>query len=211
MSDNVFAGLDNAKALGGFTSRLGVGNHTVLLKRLNVKDSAKGKGKIVEADLYVVESNTHAQGETRGWAWFIGMPGFAGDYEASRLKAFFETVGRCIGDTRPASAIGPDLAGPGQAGRGIMLKAIISHQTNKDGSVKAGKDGVAYTQITWEHVNQGLEDIKKHREILDGMPTVAAPAAQATVAQTTIAAQTATSAAASTGQGVSSLLASLKK
>lgn len=207
MSDNVFAGLDSAKALGGFTSRLGVGNHTVLLKRLNVKDSAKGKGKIVEADFYVVESNTHSPQETRGWAWFIGMPGFAGDYEASRLKLFFETVGRCIGDTRPASAIGPDLAGPGQAGRGLMLKAIISHQTNKDGSVKAGKDGVPYTQITWEPVTQGLEDIKKHREILDGQPQVAATT-QATVAQTTMAAQTNTAGA---GQGVSSLLASLKK
>ncbi len=207
MSDNVFAGLDNAKQLGGFTSRLGVGTHTVLLKRLNVKDSAKGKGKIVEADFYVVESNSHAPSETRGWAWFIGMPGFAGDYEASRLKFFFETVGQCIGDTRPASQIGPDLAGPGQAGRGLMLRAIISHQTNKDGSPKAGKDGIAYTQITWEPVKQGLEDIKKHREILDGQPQVAQePVVQQTVAQTAPAVTTA-----GAGQGVSSLLASLKK
>ncbi len=84
---SVFRGTENAKAIGGFTSRLGVGSHTLLLKRFVVKESQQNKGKIVEADFQVLESSTIPAGETKGWAWFIGAPGWAGTYEEARLKA----------------------------------------------------------------------------------------------------------------------------
>src|SRR6187401_1829739 len=101
---SVFSGVENAKEIGGFTSRMGIGSHTLLLKRFQVKESQKGKGKIVEADFLVLESNTGNAGETKGWAWFIGAPGWAGTYEESRLKAFAGVVGASIGDTSPVSA-----------------------------------------------------------------------------------------------------------
>lgn len=190
--DNVFGNVANAQDLGGFTRRLPIGQHTVLLTKFNVKESAKGNGKIVEADFHVLESNSAIPNETRGWAWFIGMQGWAGKYEASRLKEFIETLAAGIGDTRGVQAVGADLAGPGQAGRGLMLKCVVSPQENTNGSPKVGKDGRTYTEIRWVSVTQGLEDIKKARALLDSAPAPAAPApapAQAAQQQTQAAAQ----------------------
>lgn len=217
--DSVFGSVEKAKALGGFTARLGIGSHTVLLKRFNVKESAKGKGKIVEADFAIVESNTHGAGETKGWAWFIGAPGWAGTYEESRLKNFLENVATCIGDTSPISAIGAGLAGPAQLGRGLMLKCVVSAQTNRDGSPKTSAKGETYTQIEWIPVSQGLEDIQKARAVLDSAPApvqaapAAAPAIQQAVTQQVqqVTPPAAQNPPATTGGGMSSLLASLKK
>lgn len=213
MSDvlvNAFMGAENAKALGGFTSRLGIGSHTLLLKRFNVKESAKGKGKIVEADFHVLESTSGGPNETKGWAWFIGAPGWAGSYEESRLKTFLETVGKCIGDSSPISHIGASLAGPAQAGRGLMIKCVVSAQTNRDGSAKMNAKGEIYTQIDWMPVTQGLEDIQQARALLGTDAPAPASVAQqvAAVAQTPAATPATTPAAAS---NMSTLLGALKR
>src|SRR3990167_8162031 len=92
---NAFLGAENAKALNSFTPNFINGEHTVLLKRFNVKESAKGKGKIVEADFVILESNTDTPKTTRGWPWFIGAPGWQGTYAESRLKEFLECVAKC--------------------------------------------------------------------------------------------------------------------
>lgn len=194
--DNVFSGVQNAKALGSFTPNLVNGDHTVLVKRFNVKESQKGKGKIVEADFHIVDSTTDTVGSTKGWPWFIGAGGFQGEYAMSRLKDFMEAVQKCIGDTGPISETGKLLAGPQQAGRGLMLKCSVFNG-------KAKKDGNGYYQeIKWTAVPQTLEDIAKNRAKLDGSAAQETAAAQtATVTQTT----TATPAA-----GTTSLLGGLK-
>ncbi len=210
MSDvlvNAFMGAENAKALGGFTSRLGIGSHTLLLKRFNVKESAKGKGKIVEADFHVLETNNGQPNETKGWAWFIGAPGWAGTYEESRLKTFLETVAKCIGDTSPISHVGASLAGPGQAGRGLAIKCVVSAQTNRDGSPKMNPKGEIYTQIDWVPVTQGLEEISQARALLDG----AAPAAATVAQQVAQVAQTPAPTQAAPASNMSSLLGALKR
>lgn len=210
MSDplqNVFAGAENAKAIGGFTSRLPIGTHTLLLKRFAVKESAKGKGKIVESDFHVLESNSANADETKGWAWFIGAAGWAGQYEEARLKQFIETVKASIGDTSTVSAMGAALAGPAQAGRGLMMKCTVSAQTNRDGSPKKSAAGEVYTEITWAPVSQSLEDIAAGRKHLDG--NVKAAPATAPVEQ--LAAVATVAAAPATLGGMTSLLGSLTK
>jgi len=181
MSDvlvNAFKGAENAKELNSFTPNFINGEHTVLLKRFNVKESAKGKGKIVEADFVVLESTTDTPKTTRGWPWFIGAAGWQGTYAESRLKEFLECVGKCIGDTSPISHIGASLAGPGQAGRGLILKVSVF-----DGKPKKAPGTGFYQEIKWTPVAQGLEDIQAARATLDeGAPTLQ-PAAQAAPAQ----------------------------
>lgn len=201
---SVFGGVENAKPIGGFAGRLAIGSHTLVLKRFQVKESAKGKGKIVEADFSVLESNTMAAGETKGWAWFIGSAGFAGQYEEARLKVFIENVGVCIGDKSTVSVMGAALAGPGQAGRGLMLKCQVSAQTNRDGSPRKNDKGETYTQIEWLPVPQGLEDIKAARALLDGPGAAQTTAAEPAAQQQALPAQGA-------GAGMSALLASLKR
>lgn len=205
--ENVFAKVGDAKALGGFTSRLAIGSHTLLLKRFNVKESAKGKGKIVEADFTVLESTTANPGETKGWAWFIGAAGFAGQYEEARLKGFIETVGACIGDSSEISTIGASLAGPAQAGRGLTLKCVVSAQTERDGSPKKSPKGEIYTQIDWLVVPQTLDDIEKARKLLAGGP---APKAEVAAAPAPVA-QPAPVAAAPATAGVAGLLSKLNR
>jgi hypothetical protein len=208
MSDvlvDAFKGAENAKALGGFTPPFGNGEHTVLLKRFQVKESAKGKGKIVEADFLILESTTEAAGTTKGWPWFIGAPGWQGSYAESRLKEFLEGVAVSIGDTSPISHIGASLAGPAQAGRGLMMKVSVF-----DGKPKKAPATGYYQEIKWHPVAQGLEDIQKARALLDADGSAAAPApmpvqaAPAPVAQ----AQPVQQAAAS---NMSALLGALKR
>jgi hypothetical protein len=167
MSDvlvNAFLGAENAKALNSFAPNLINGEHTVLIKRFNVKESAKGKGKIVEADFVVLESTTDTGlPVTRGWPWFIGAPGWQGTYAESRLKEFLTAVGQCIGDTSPISVIGANLAGAAQLGRGIMLKVSVF-----DGKPKKAPATGFYQEIRWTPVTQTLEDIQKARAMLDG-------------------------------------------
>jgi hypothetical protein len=208
---SVFSGVENAKELGGFTSRMGIGSHTLLLKRFQVKESQKGKGKIVEADFLVLESSTTPAGETKGWAWFIGAPGWAGTYEESRLKAFAGVVGASIGDTSPVSAILGAMAGPSQVGAGMMFKCVVSAQTNRDGSPKQSPKGETYTQIEWAAVPQTLEDIQRGRAHL-GTETVATPApAPAPVAQQAAPAPAPAPAAVAGNNSMSALLGALKK
>lgn len=204
---SVFKGAENAKALGGFASRLPIGEHTVLLTRFGVKESAKGKGRHVEADFEVVESSTLRVGESRGWAWFISNPGFSGQYEESRLKDFIETIATSIGDTSAISAIGAALAGPQQAGVGLKLRASVKSQTDSAGNPKIGPKGTAYTEIKWLPVTQGPEDIAAARVYLEKS------SAPATGLSATTAAPVAPPAdvPAATNPGMSSLLASLKR
>lgn len=177
--DSVFGGVENAKAIGGFASRLGIGMHRLALKRYQVKKSSKGMGNILEADFVVLDSkgaNPHEVGETRGWAWFINASGWAGAYEEARAKDFIQTVAACIDDTRPVRAIGGDLAGPAQAGRGLVIEVEISPQTGKDGAPKKNAKGETYTNATWKPVKQSLADIGAGRRTLDEMDAGEKPA-----------------------------------
>ena len=168
MSDfSVFSGVENAKSIGGFTGRLGIGEHTLTLTRFAVKESQKDKTKILEADFRVVDSTSHNPRESRGWAWFIQAKGFAGSYEEARAKAFLEAVAKCIGDTSGIAAIGSALAGPAQPGRGLKIRCVVSPQTNRDGSPKLSPKGDVYTNIEWLPVIQTLDDIQAARAELD--------------------------------------------
>lgn len=166
---SLFKKAANAKALGGFASRLPIGSHTVLMKRFNVKDSAQNKGRIVEADFLVIESTDDSvmKTPTKGWAWFPDSAGWAGQYEESRLKSFIETVGACIGDDSGVEALGGALAHENQLGRGMMLKCVISPQTDRAGVSKKNAKGETYVNIEWQPVTQTLEDIQKARATLD--------------------------------------------
>jgi len=173
MSDvlvNAFLGAENAKALNSFSPNFANGEHTVLLKRFNVKESAKGKGKIVEADFHILASNTEPVDATRGWPWFIGAAGWQGTYAEARLKEFLTAVAACIGDTSPISQIGAMLAGPAQAGRGLAIKVHVF-----DGKPKKAPATGFYQEIRWIPVTQTMEDIKAGRALLDG-DGAAAPA-----------------------------------
>ncbi len=185
--DNLFGTIARAKPISGFAPRLGIGNHLLALKRFQPKNSQQGMGKILEADFMVVESSVYEPGELRGWAWFIDSAGWAGAYEQARAREFLETVAKCIDDDRPTEQIGSDLAGEGQAGKGLQIRVSIVAQTNKDGSAKLGKQGETYTRATWSPVQQGLDDIKAMRddsEKLDAGNAVAARATQSTPAST---------------------------
>lgn len=198
MSDltSLFSGIDNAKALGGFTPNLENGSHTVVLTRFNVKTSQKDNTKIAEADFKILESDSDKPDAVKGWPWFIGASGFQGDYARSRLKDFAEAVQKCIGDSSAPSATIAALADEKQAGRGLVLKCRVYNG-------KPRKDGNGYYQeIKWESVTQSLEDIAKVRAVLDG--AVKAPVAATPPAQT----QTAASGGVA---GMSGLLANLGK
>jgi hypothetical protein len=195
--DSVFSGVQNAKELSGFAPKLKNGTHTVVLTRFNVKESQKDRSKIAEADFQILESDTETVNAVRGWPWFIGGRGFAGEYAMSRLKDFIEAVQQCIGDTGAIKDTGALLAGPGQAGKGIVLKVSVY-----DG--KKMKDGNGfYQELKWTPIPQTLEDIKVQRAKLESQAAVTAAAATTqSVAQTAQPAQTATG-------GASQLLASL--
>ncbi len=185
--DAVFESVGNAKSLGGFTPRLGIGQHQLLLKKYAVKESSKGKGKILEADFVILGSSVHQAGEVRGWAWFIGSQGWAGAYEEARAKAFIEVVGLCIGDNSPVSQIGAALASPSQNGRGLRVDAVITAQTDRAGNPKMSNKNEIYTDIKWMVVQQTVADIQQNRAALDAQmpetPQAARPAAVIPAAQ----------------------------
>lgn len=195
--ESLLAGVDSAKQLGGYTPNFVNGNHTVLIKRFNVKTSAKDGSKIVEGDFYILESDTEAPKSVKGTAWFIDAPKFAGDYARSRLQAFAKVVQECIGDSCAPSQTIAQLVGEAQLGRGLMLKCRVF-----DGSPR--KDGKGnYQEIRWEAVPQTLEDIQKNRAMLEG--TAAGAHAQTATTQAT----STVSQPAAGNQGMSKLLGKL--
>lgn len=203
MSDltSLFSGIDNAKALGGFTPNLELGNHTVVLKRFNVKTSQKDGTKIAEADFGILESDTDTVNATKGWPWFIGATGFQGEYAKSRLKDFAEAVQKCIGDSSAPSATIAALADARQAGRGLVLKChVFNGKPRKDGNG-------FYQEVKWYPITQTLEEMAAMRAKLDGAGT-AAPAVTQTVQQTVAPVQTTPAAGVA---GMSGLLANLGK
>jgi hypothetical protein len=210
MSDlvGIFKGAENAKELQGFAPNLPNGEHTLLLKRFNVKDSNKGMGKRVEADFLVVESSApDLVGTTRGWPWFIGAPGWQGQYAESRLKEFLTAVATGIGDTSPISTIGAGLAGDAQLGRGMMIKCSIV-----DGKPRKAPGTGFYQEVSWIPVTQTLDDIKRGRSYIDAespAPAVQQAPAQEPAVQRVPAVQQAP--AQTQSAGMSALLAGLKR
>jgi hypothetical protein len=176
---NVFAGIAKAKAMGGggYAERLGIGKHRVALKSFKVKESSKGAGQpFLEAEFVVLESTSHRAGEVRGWVWFINAKGdWAPAYEQDRAKKFLEAVGACVGDDSPVEVIGGNLAGPNQAGKGLILEVSVSPQTGKNAG-KTNSRGEPYTNIYWYPVEQSLEDLARQREEIDSMEGASAPA-----------------------------------
>ena len=213
--ENIFDGIARAKPISSYEARLPVGHHKIALKRFGVKKSEMGSGNILEADFMVLESNTLTVGETRGWAWFIDSQGLAGQYEQSRAQDFLATIGKCIEDTSPVTAIGASLVNPSQPGRGIVIAVEITAQANKDGSPKLNpKTGAAYTNARWAPVKQDGESIVAIRAQLDrmenGMPsTVAAPTTTAALPQAAPPPAPAPAAAAAPAPAASGLLGGL--
>lgn len=173
----IFGQIGRAKSMGGgYAPKLGLGSHRLALKSYRVKDSTKGLGQYIEAEFVVVNSSTHAQGETRGWVWFINSSGqFAAAYEQDRAKKFLEAVGACVGDDSPVEVIGANLAGPDQAGKGLIIDCNVVPQTGKNAG-KTNQRGEPYTNIYWNPVKQSLEDLAASRAEIEGMePAAPAP------------------------------------
>lgn len=168
---NVFGSIARAKSMGGggYAERLGIGKHRVALKSYKVKESTKGNGQFLEAEFVILSSNTHKAGETRGWVWFINASGqWAAAYEQDRAKKFLEAVGACVGDDSDVSIIGGNLAGPNQAGKGLMLDVTIAPQAGKNAG-KTNAKGEPYTNIYWTPIEQSLDDLARQREELESM------------------------------------------
>jgi hypothetical protein len=175
---NIFTGIAKAKSMGtgGYAERLGIGTHRVALKSYKVKESTKGQGNFLEAEFVVLSSNTHKEGETRGWVWFINAAGpWAPAYEQDRAKKFLEAVGACVGDDSPVEVIGGNLAGPDQAGKGLILEVTISPQGGKNAG-KMNSKGEPYTNIYWKPVPQTLDQLAEQREMIESLES--APAVQ---------------------------------
>lgn len=168
---NIFTGIAKSKSMGGggYAQRLGLGNHRVALKSYKVKESSKGGGQFLEAEFVVLSSSSHEAGETRGWVWFINAAGpWAPAYEQDRAKKFLEAVAACVGDDSPVEVVGGNLAGPSQAGKGLILDVTISPQTGKNAG-KLNAKGEPYTNIYWKPVAQTLEDLARQREEIESM------------------------------------------
>lgn len=192
---NIFKGIANAKSMGGgYAERLTLGTHKVALKSFKVKDSTKGQGQFLEAEFVILESNTIPAGQTRGWVWFINATGWSGAYEQDRAKKFLEAVGASIGDTSPVEVIGGSLAGPDQAGKGLLLEVTLAPQGGKNAG-KTNAKGEPYTNIYWRPIPQTLEDLSRQREEIESLENAPAPV-------TTVAAAPQTSAAPRQGLGL---------
>ena len=168
---NIFTGIAKAKSMGGggYAERLGIGTHRVALKSYKVKESTKGAGQFLEAEFVILESDTHRAGDTKGWVWFINAAGpWAPAYEQDRAKKFLEAVGACVGDDSPVEVIGGNLAGPNQAGKGLILEVTISPQTGKNAH-KRNARGEPYTNIYWKPVAQTLDELASQREQVEAM------------------------------------------
>lgn len=190
---NIFKGIASAKSMGGgYADRLGLGNHKVALKSFKVKDSTKGQGQFLEAEFVILESTTIPAGQTRGWAWFINADGWSKAYEQDRAKKFLEAVGACVGDDSPVEVIGGNLAGPDQAGKGLILEVSVVPQTGKNAG-KTNAKGEPYTNIYWRPVPQTLEDLASQRvevESLEATTPAPAPVQTQTAAPQTTAPRT---------------------
>ncbi len=167
---NIFSGIAKSKSMGGgYAQRLGMGHHRLAIKSYKVKDSTKGTGQFIEAEFVVVQSTTHEQGETRGWVWFINAQGqWGAAYEQDRAKKFLEAVGACVGDDSPVDVIGANLAGPDQAGRGLIIEVDITPQGGKNAG-KLNQRGEPYTNSFWKPVTQSIDDIAASRAELDSL------------------------------------------
>jgi hypothetical protein len=184
---NVFSSIARAKSMGGggYAERLGIGTHRVALKSYKVKDSNKGMGQFLEAEFVIINSNTHQAGETRGWVWFINAPGqFSAAYEQDRAKKFLEAVAASVGDNSPVDEIGGNLAGPNQAGKGLMLDVTVAPQGGKNAG-KTNAKGELYTNIYWKPIEQTLEQLASQREEIESLES-SAPAPATTVVETPV-------------------------
>lgn len=178
--DDLFNEIANAKPIGKFAERLGIGKHRVVLKRFAIKKSESEYGRILEADFLVLESTTHEPMSTKGWAWFVESKGWAGKYEQDRVKDFITACGSCVGDDRGVAEIGAGMKGDKQTGRGLMLDVEVTPQTKKGEVKKNPADGSIYVNVEWKAVLQSLEQVAQYRkelDILDG-PAQATAAAE---------------------------------
>lgn len=179
-----FASTATAKLPGrSYSPSLPVGEHTVILKQFNVKQT-QNKGRMFEADVLVLEStDAKLVGQTRGAAWFPGGDKFG--IQDGYLRGFMEAAAACIGDTSPLPTFGAVLAGAGQAGRGLMLRVIVREQVAaKTGQAKINpKTNSPYTEMMWYPVSQSLDDITGRRTALDADPAHAIRVAQPQQAQ----------------------------
>lgn len=182
---SIFGTIGRAKSMGGgFTPRIGIGNHRLALKSYKVRDSVKGQGQFLEAEFVVVESTTHKPGELRGWAWFINASGqWAAAYEQDRAKKFLEAVGACVGDTSSVEVIGANLAGADQAGTGLVIDCTVALQGGKNAG-KTNSKGEPYTNIYWNPVKQTLDELAASRAEVESITPPPAPEVTQTAPKT---------------------------
>jgi hypothetical protein len=170
--DKILDEVNDQEPLGtGYTPRLGVGTHTVLLSRYGIGENLD-KSKKFEADFVVLESKMHPEGQLRGWAWFVQQPKWGGQYERDNNREFLETAGQSIGDTREPKYIGADFLSDAQKGRGTKFRVTVVERQTKDGKPYTTKKGEIMTNAKWQVVPQTLEDIAEARATLDDIQGV---------------------------------------
>lgn len=165
-NDDLFARLAAQAKSGNDFNRLGLGRHTVVIKRYYVKPSDKNKNKqIIVAEFIVMKSDTHKQGESREWAFFPGSD----DHGLAEGRAidFINTVGACIGDNRGPVEIGRSMYGANQTGRGVMLNVEVTERTSKKGQT--------YQNAKWQPIAQTLEQVAASRRQVDAIDPPNAP------------------------------------
>jgi len=188
--DDLLNEIDEAKPIGGnYAPRLAVGRHKVALKKIQLKKPERAGGQPrIEAEFIVIESSgstPHVAGETRGWPWFIGLNGDAGQYQKARMGEFTTAVKTSLGDPRPGKEVNADLLSPQQKGKGLVLVCDVT-PAMKDGKPVLSKKGEVVNNISWTPVAQTIEAVVATRRQIEareaaqatGAQPVAAPVAQ---------------------------------
>lgn len=168
----VFSGISNAKPMGGFLDRLGLGKHKIALTRFAVKTSESDGQTILEADFQILESSVPGlAGSYRGYPWFLDAAKHGKDYERDRAKKFIEAVIGCFTDANDKAALANlcQQITPGSAGidvqtfgdlmaydeqplSGVVLIADITERHNK-------KKDKTYSNAEWISVPQTLQQV----------------------------------------------------
>ena len=199
---NIFNQFTGGKSLGGdFLPKVPPGRHTVVLETFRAKTNKKDQTTFLDADFYLGGS-TVAQGESRGWAWFTGKPGFFGQYEGERARQFMASVAKCVGIPLPhLEVVLADRATAEQKAehqksmaeiggsliqgkyRGLQLNMSVTQEFETDGKTpKRGNAGQELFKSMFEAI-PGQTDaiIAQTRASLDSVrPGSAAPAVAAT-------------------------------
>ena len=185
---NVFAGINNAKPMGDFLEKLGLGKHKLALTRYMPKTSSQDDSStILEADFLVLESTVpNLAGSYRGYAWWLDAAGHGKSYERDRAKKFIESVIACFTQPSDQQALAQlcQQITPGCAGIdvqtfgdlmaydqqplvGVTVMCEISERYNK-------KKGRNYSHAEWTPLPTTLEQVMLFGQKLKQLQAAAA-------------------------------------